>query len=426
MGQTSKSKLTNICQEPEKMGKRLPVADVLRLLLSKNFKAVHGLSFYRNKLKKQANELTLALKKAERQKESLYNSFFRANPSVMLLIDPETGDIKDANQAACCYYGLAHQVLCTNNISQINVLTPREMFLEMRKAIAKKQSHFNFRHRLYNGVIKDVEVIFHPVQIENSNFLLSIIQDITSKKRMIDELIEAKNRAEESDRLKYAFLMNMSHEIRTPMNGILGFSDLLREPNLSTELQEEYICLIEKSSARLLCVINDIIEISEIEAGLVKISVSETNLNEQIEEIYNFFKSEADQKKIEFSAKKTLKYSDAVVKTDKAKIEIVLTKLLKNALKFTHSGSIEFGYEKKGEFLEFFVKDTGVGIQKEHVQIIFEKFRQENETLSRHYEGAGVGLSIAKAYVELLGGKIWAESEENIGSTFFFTIPYRH
>ena len=255
-------------------------------------------------------------------------------------------------------------------------------------------------------------------------YFFAVKEDITEKKKIVADLINAKEKAEESDRLKSAFLTNMSHEIRTPMNGIMGFSDLLREPNLSGELQQEYISAIEKSGARLLDVINDIIEISKIESGLINTAISETNINEQTEYIYNFFKPEVGQKGIEFSVKNVLKYQDAIIKADGAKIEVILSHLLKNAIKFTHTGSIEFGYKKKGEYLEFFVKDTGVGIQKEHVEIIFERFRQGNESLSRYYEGVGLGLTISKAYVKILGGKIWVESEVNKGSTFFFTIPY--
>ena len=248
--------------------------------------------------------------------------------------------------------------------------------------------------------------------------------DITEKKQMIADLIKAKEKTEESDRLKSAFLANMSHEIRTPMNGILGFTDLLKEPNLSDELQQEYISAIEKSSTRLLDVINDIIEISKIESGLIKISDSETNINEQTKLVYNCFKHQVRQKGINFSIKNTLQPQDVMIRIDKEKIWTILSNLLKNAIKFTWDGSIEFGYKKKGGYLEFFVKDTGTGIQKEHVEIIFERFRQGNESLSRYYEGIGLGLTITKAYVEILGGKIWVESEANKGSTFFFTIPY--
>jgi CheY-like chemotaxis protein len=260
-----------------------------------------------------------------------------------------------------------------------------------------------------------------------------VIFDITGNKQAEKELIEAKNKAEESDRLKSAFLANMSHEIRTPMNGILGFTELLREPMLTGEEQQKFIDIIEKSGLRMLNIINDIINISKIEAGQVEISIKETNVNEQLEYIYIFFKKEAEQKKLNLSFKDSLSKDDAVIKTDREKIYAVLTNLVKNAIKFTPSGSIEFGCEKKGEFLEFYVKDTGRGIREEQRELIFERFRQGSELINRDYEGSGLGLTISRGYIEMLGGKIWVCPNmhknpktgilEEKGSIFYFTIP---
>jgi CheY-like chemotaxis protein len=155
----------------------------------------------------------------------------------------------------------------------------------------------------------------------------------------------------------------------------------------------------------------------------MEISISETNVNEQIEFIYTFFKPEAELKGIQISFKNSLPAKEAIIKTDREKIYAIFTNLVKNAIKFTLAGSIEFGYEKKGKYFEFFVKDTGIGIQQEQKEIIFRRFRQGSESLTRNYEGAGLGLSISKAYVEMLGGKIWVESELGKGSIFYFTIP---
>jgi len=244
------------------------------------------------------------------------------------------------------------------------------------------------------------------------------------KEKRAAELIVAKERAEESDRLKSAFLANMSHEIRTPMNGILGFAGLLKTPNLTGEKQQEYIRIIENSGKRMLNIINDIISISKIESGILEVNISETNINDQIDYILNFFLSETENKGILLFSKNSLSANDVIIKTDKEKLYAILTNLVKNAIKFTKEGSIEFGYAKKGKFIEFFVKDTGVGISKEQKKLIFERFRQGSESLSRNYEGAGLGLSISKAYVELLGGNIWVESITGKGSTFYFTIPF--
>jgi PAS domain S-box-containing protein len=238
------------------------------------------------------------------------------------------------------------------------------------------------------------------------------------------ELILAKEKAEESDRLKSAFLTNMSHEIRTPMNGILGFAELLKEPNLTIDEQQDYIQTMQISGTRMLNTINSIVDISKIESGLMKVDIKETNINEKMEFTYNFFKPEVEIKGLQFLFKNGLSSKEAVIKTDNEKVYGILTNLVKNAIKFTYEGSIEFGYEKKGKYLEFFVKDTGVGIPKNQMELIFERFRQGSESHNRGYEGSGLGLSIAKSYVEMLGGKIWVESEEGKGSTFYFTIPY--
>ncbi|MEI7424457.1 MAG: ATP-binding protein [Prolixibacteraceae bacterium] len=238
-----------------------------------------------------------------------------------------------------------------------------------------------------------------------------------------ENLLEAKDKAEESDRLKTAFLSNMSHEIRTPMNGILGFSALLKEPRLNGELQQEYIRIIEKSGARMLNIINDIVDISKIEAGLMKLKIEKFNINELIEYIYTFFKPETEVKGIKITYQNLLPVKEAIISSDYEKLYAILSNLVKNAIKYTEKGEIELGYLKKDETLEIFVKDTGIGIPKDRQAAIFERFIQADISDKMARQGAGLGLSISKAYVEMLGGKIWLESEEGIGSTFFFTLP---
>jgi signal transduction histidine kinase/CheY-like chemotaxis protein len=273
------------------------------------------------------------------------------------------------------------------------------------------------------GTSTDIE------KIKNAEFeLKKIIDEIESINKKLSEtnveLILAKEKAEESDRLKSAFLTNMSHEIRTPMNGILGFAELLKEPNLTIDEQQDYIQTMQISGARMLSTINSIVDISRIESGLISIDIKETNLNEKIEFTYKFFKPEVENKGLQFLFKNGLPTNEAIIKTDNEKVYGILTNLVRNAIKFTFDGSIEFGYVKKGEYLEFFVKDTGVGIPQNQHEIIFERFRQGSESYNRGYEGSGLGLSISKSYVEMLGGRIWVESEEGLGSTFYFTIPY--
>jgi signal transduction histidine kinase len=245
------------------------------------------------------------------------------------------------------------------------------------------------------------------------------ITDISKHKQIEQELTEAREHAEQSDRLKSAFLANMSHEIRTPMNGILGFAELLKTEGLRSEEALEYINIIEASGSRMLNIINDIIDISKIESGLMKIDLQESNINEQLEYLFTFFKPEAEAKGINLSLNIGLPTMESVIHTDREKIFSILGNLIKNALKFTNKGFIDFGYLKKGGNLEFFVKDSGIGIPQSQQKAVFERFIQADMTNSRAYQGAGLGLAISKTYAEMLGGRIWLESGEGKGSRFY-------
>jgi hypothetical protein len=282
-------------------------------------------------------------------------------------------------------------------------------------------------------VVANIELVFQNKERSKlAAELLIANKELTfqnqEKEKRAAELLQAKESAEESDRLKSAFLANMSHEIRTPMNGILGFADLLREPHLTGEMQQEYIAIIKKSGIRMLNIINDIICISKIESGLMEANIQEMNINQKIKFIHNFFKPEIKEKGIRFLVKNTLPAKEAFIRSDSEKIYSILTNLVKNAVKNTEVGAIELGYvvKKENDYseLEFYVKDTGIGIPKERQMAIFERFIQADISNKMASQGAGLGLSISKAYVEMLGGKIWVESEEGKGSVFYFTLPY--
>jgi len=278
-----------------------------------------------------------------------------------------------------------------------------------------------------NGELYWENALISPVFNKEGNItdFIAVKEDITEKKILITDLINAKEKAEESDRLKTAFLTNMSHEIRTPMNGILGFAGLLKEPKLSDEEQENFINIIEKSGQRMLETINDLIDISKIESKLVNITCSVFNINAQIDYLYVFFKPEAERKGLQFTHFKTFSNEKATLYSDKEKFNAIFMNLIKNAIKYTNEGSIEFGYRLINDSVQFYVKDTGIGIAKNRQVAIFDRFVQADLSNSRPYEGSGLGLSIAKAYVEMLGGKIWIESEEGKGSQFFFTVAFK-
>ncbi len=253
--------------------------------------------------------------------------------------------------------------------------------------------------------------------------MFGTIQDITDRKKVELELLAAKEKAEESDHLKTAFLHNISHEIRTPMNAIVGFSDFLKDRELPFEKQVKFVDIISKSSNQLLSIITDIISISTIEAGQEKIIAKETDINNLLKNLYHQFLPIAEARNLHFE----LRISSAEIKnnilTDETKLIQILSNLIGNALKFTENGHVIFGYTKKHKTLEFFVEDTGIGVPEEMYDSIFDRFRQIEITETRKYSGSGLGLSISKAYVELLGGKIWLQSVLNKKTTFNFTIP---
>ena len=262
-------------------------------------------------------------------------------------------------------------------------------------------------------------------EIGNLLFLEGYIEDITKRKEYEKALLEAKEKAEESDRLKSSFLANMSHEIRTPMNGILGFMQLLMEPGLNEEQKTSYIEIVNSSGNRLMDTINDIIEISKIESGESRVVKTDFSCEEVMNYHYAFFEPQALQKNLDFRIETQVTGTRAFIYSDKYKLNGILTNLIRNAIKFTDSGSIIFGNYIDGEFLHFYVRDTGRGIPRHRQAVIFDRFVQADHSLARNYEGSGLGLSICKAHVEALEGHISVESEPGRGSLFRFTIPYQ-
>jgi two-component system sensor histidine kinase/response regulator len=265
----------------------------------------------------------------------------------------------------------------------------------------------------------------------NITGLVGISIDITEKRYAEERLREAKEKAEESDRLKTAFLANMSHEIRTPMNGIIGFSNLLRNPELNNAERGEFLNHITSCGNTLLNLIDDIIDISKIEAGQIKIRIAESNINAILDEIYDSFNASKVREgkfSIQFLKHVTLPDEQSVILTDPFRLRQIISNLIGNALKFTLEGSVEFGYDlENGDTVHFYVKDTGIGIPKDKQAIIFERFGQVlDSNFFINQKGTGLGLAISNNLVLLLGGKIWVESEPNVGSVFHFSLPYNH
>jgi PAS domain S-box-containing protein len=263
----------------------------------------------------------------------------------------------------------------------------------------------------------------HEAEIEAFNEELMATTDALKDKN--ESLIQARKKAEESDRLKSAFLANMSHEIRTPINAILGFSSFLKDPGKSKKDIDRYVTIINNSGQHLLNLIDDIVDISKIDAGLIRVVKSSVNLKTLLGEIFILINSQIPQDKQEnIRIVNNFSGMDFHICTDETRLKQVLINLLNNALKFTDQGVIEFGYHLLDGVIKFYVSDTGIGIPHDKQQTVFDRFTQAADTNEKFYGGTGLGLSIARACTEMLGGRIWVESKPGEGSTFYFTIKY--
>ncbi len=240
-----------------------------------------------------------------------------------------------------------------------------------------------------------------------------------------EQLFEAKNKAELSDRLKTDFINNMSHEIRTPMNGIMGFSSLLCDDNISNEQIQNYTKIINNSGKQLMRIIDDILEISRLGTQQVATNEEEFCLNELLLENFAVFNIKAREKKLALHLERPLSDEESTIKTDKLKLNKILNNLLENALKYTHVGKVELGYQLKNEKLVIHIKDTGIGIAEEDQNVIFERFSRGIVEHPQNIGGLGLGLSIAKENAELIGGQIHLESIKGEGAKFYITIPYQ-
>ena len=293
----------------------------------------------------------------------------------------------------------------------------------------------SYEHRIItnSGNIKWISVRVFPVLNKDGKLYrkAGIATDITQKKYLIQELIKAKNKAEEADQLKSSFLANMSHEIRTPMNGILGFAELLKDPHTTPSEKMDYINIIQSNGKHLLNLINDIIDFAKIEAGELKIIKKSFDIKLFLTNIYKTYKNQYKNRlhSIDFSCNLEAQDTNPMLYSDAFRIEQILINFLTNAFKFTTKGKIELGYElnhtiNQKAYIKFYVHDTGTGINQRDQKTIFERFGQVKDNTRLKPEGTGLGLAISRNLVEMLGGKIGVKSQLNKGSTFYFYLPY--
>ncbi len=255
------------------------------------------------------------------------------------------------------------------------------------------------------------------------SLLIYLIFNILERRKYERDILIAKQHAEESDRLKSAFLNNISHEIRTPLNGIMGFTELIADAKTSEKQAQDYKEIIRSSSNQLLSVISNVLELSKIQAGNVEVNFSTFDIEKTILNLIASFSYEIKEKQLTLETNFPAKNEQRLINSDEDKFQQILSNLINNAIKFTSKGGIEVGYLRLNDAFQFFVKDTGVGIKPENAKKIYQFFTQEDQSLSRSFGGLGVGLSIAKSYVELLNGTISFESQPGTGTTFFFTLP---
>lgn len=402
------------------------------------------------------------------ESEVRYRRLFETAKDGILILDFETGDIIDANPYLSKLIGFPLREILGKKLWEIGIFSNKEES-ELAYAAMKTNGYLRFEDmpvQSPNRQITDVEFTSNVYPENQKKVIQCTIRDITKRikaeialkksekdqkkqnqefavlnkeysiqneelkenistiQHINNDLIIAKNKAEESDKLKTAFMCSISHEIRTPMNAIVGFSNLLLHPELPKDKLERYIQIINTSSQQLLSVISDIMEISKMESGQYSVDIKLVNINKLMNELFDSYKKLINFQKVRLTYLSDCSEEQILVKTDGGRIRQVICNLLNNAIKFTSEGEIQFGYSIHENFLEFYVSDSGIGIAPENLELIFRPFRHVDATREKLNAGNGLGLSISKALVEKLGGTIRVNSEPEVGSSFVFTIPY--
>jgi PAS domain S-box-containing protein len=368
----------------------------------------------------QNEELLSAIEKAERS-ETRFKALHNASFGGIAIHDK--GMILDCNQGLVAVTGYPIEELI--GMDGLLLIAEQSRDFVSGNILNKYEKPYESVGIRKNGEEYPIRIEARQIPYKGKNVRIVEFRDITDQKKTEQELKTAKEKAEESDQLKTEFINNMSHEIRTPMNGILGFSDLLNEQDITDAKRKYYIQIIQNSGNQLLHIIDDILEISALGTKQVRPQIEELCLNEFLSELLAIFERKAKENQTPLNLKKGLPDDESTLLTDPYKLNRIVSNLLENSLKFTHSGFIEMGYTLQNDNIAIYVKDTGIGIHPEKQELIFERFSQENKEVSQNVGGLGLGLSIAKENAELLGGKITLESEKGNGATFYVSIPYK-
>ena len=384
-------------------------------------------------LGEHANAMIIKRKSIEHQlniETAYFEQLFENSPEAIAITDNESKGIKINKQFTSLFgytkedlKGVVIDTLLADETKQgeansLNYLTAKGQLVEIETV-----------RKCKNGRLIDVSIMGNPIEVDGEQIaIFGIYRDITERKINEKRLTEAKNKAEESDKLKSAFLANMSHEIRTPMNHILGFTEIITSQQIDENELQEYGALIKHSGNILLQLINDIIDLSKIESKQIKLSLCHTPVNLLLSELYEKYyirKNQNNKAHLILKIQKTLSDEDSIIYTDPRRLEQLLSNIIENAIKFTDEGFVKIGYHLTDQNkIEFFVRDSGIGIPKQSIEHIFKSFRQMDGSDTRQYSGTGLGLTISTRLAEILGGDIRVESEENKGTCFFITLPY--
>jgi len=359
-------------------------------------------------------------------------TLLQSSPDSVIISRKDDKKIIFANKTAINVFGYSLEEFMGKTQLSINLYKNPLQRTALFKKLAKNKQVNSFE---VDFITKDGSTLcfilnVSEIRIKEISYLIFSGKDITERQAMMKDLLEAKDKAEESNQLKTEFLNNMSHEIRTPLNGIMGFSEFLTDPELSQSKREQFVNIIQQSGNQLMHIIDDILEISMLGTKKVTVNESVLSINDLLMELYQVFSIKAKEKELPFYLKKGLLDKNSMVLTDRDKVNKIVSNLLENALKFTQEGFIELGYnitkkDKKAPMIEIYVKDTGIGIAKEKQDAIFERFAQAEKELSKKVGGLGLGLSIAKENIELMGGTITVTSKPEQGTTFIVCIPYK-
>jgi len=421
-------------QKAEELMKKRKSETCLSFSENDMLKLIYELQVHQIELEMQNEELVIAkenallLKEKSQLAEEKYTELYDFAPTGYLSLSKD-GKIKELNFVAAQMLGKERLHMITRQFAFFISVNTRTVFNLFFDKVFKSKEKQTCEVIIATEGNLPIYVNIDGIVNQNNEFCFLTLIDITERKLAEIKLLQAKEHAEESDRLKTSFLQNMSHEIRTPMNAICGFSGQLIKHDITDEKRKKFVSIIQNSCYQLLSIVTDILTISSIETKQEKLNISKTSINNLLLDLLSIFKLQSSNQNISLFIKKQLTDKQAEVYTDETKITQILTNLISNSLKFTHNGFIEFGYNLKTDIepteMEFYVKDSGIGINSEMQEKIFERFLQANKSIQVNYGGTGLGLSISKGFVELLGGKIWVQSELGKGSTFYFTIPYK-